>query len=66
MNKVIEQMILRKLERGPMWANSFRHAKPVVESLVKRGVIVRIAPVGSKSKNMLALSVAQHIKESGR
>ena len=25
----IEQLILAKLARGPAWANSFRHAKPV-------------------------------------
>ena len=51
----IEKLILTKLARGPAWANSFRHAKPVVERLVQKGLVVRCSPPGGKAKNMIAL-----------
>lgn len=55
----IEKMIIAKLKRGPLYARTFHLAKPVVNRLVARGIVKRIAPPGSKSKNMLAL-VADH------
>ena len=56
MSKAIEDFILSKLAKGPLYANTFRHAKPVVERLVRQGRIRRIAPEGKSMNNMLALT----------
>lgn len=55
MSAAIEKLILRKLANGPQWARSFHTVKPVVERLVARGTIKRVAPQGKRQKNMLAL-----------
>lgn len=55
MSAAIEQLILRKLAAGPCWARSFHTAKPVVDRLVARGLVRRVAPEGKRQKNMLAL-----------
>ena len=50
----IEQLILAKLRNGPVYAQSLRNAKPVVASLVARGIIRRVASP-SGHKNMLEI-----------
>ena len=56
MSAAIEAIILRKLENGPLYAKTFHHAKPVVDRLVRQGRICRVAPDGSRMKNMIALT----------
>jgi len=55
MSEAIEHLILRKLAKGPQWARSFHAAKPVVDRLVARGLVRRVAPEGKKQRNMLEL-----------
>ena len=55
MSAAIERFILRKLAKGPQWARSFHTAKPVVDRLVARGLVRRVAPEGKKQRNMLEL-----------
>lgn len=46
---------LRKLAKGPVYARTFHLAKPVVNRLVAAGKVRRIAPAGSRTKNMIEL-----------
>ena len=55
MSAAIEQLILRKLASGPKWSQSFHNVKPVVNRLVARGLVRRVAPEGKKQRNMLEL-----------
>lgn len=52
---MIDDLVLKKLANGPLYARSFHTVKPVVARLIAAGKIRRIAPPGSKSKNMLEL-----------
>ena len=53
--KHIEELIIRKLRNGPVWAKSLSPAKAVVDRMVERGILIRVAPVGGKGKNMIEL-----------
>lgn len=55
MTQAIEQLILRKLAKGPVYARTFHLAKPVVNRLVAAGKVRRVAPAGSRIKNMIEL-----------
>lgn len=55
MTAAIEQLILRRLAKGPVYARTFHLAKPVVNRLVAQGKVRRIASDGSRIKNMIAL-----------
>ena len=52
---MIERLIMDKLRKGPVYARSFHAAKPVVQALIKRGLIRRVAPPGGRGKNMLEI-----------
>ena len=60
MSAAIESLILRKLANGPQWARSFHTVKPVVDRLVARGLVRRIAPEGKMQRNMLELVEKPH------
>lgn len=53
---MIDQLVLKKLANGPLYARTFHAVKPIVARLIARGKIIRVAPPGGKARNMLALA----------
>ena len=56
MSAALEQLVRRKLARGPLYLRSFQQVKPIVERMIVRGEIKRVAPVGQRAKNMVELT----------
>lgn len=52
---MVDDLVLKKLASGPLYARSFHTVKPVVARLIAAGKIRRVAPPGGKAKNMLEL-----------
>jgi DNA-binding MarR family transcriptional regulator len=50
--------ILEALKDGPRWIRSFQTVKPLLEKLVKRGLIERCHPHLGRGRNMVRLTVA--------
>ena len=52
----IELLALRKLRKGPVWAQSLKGIKPVLARLLDQGLVCRVKPEGGRSANMFALT----------
>jgi hypothetical protein len=50
-----EALILKKLANGPLYIRSFQRVKPVLDRMIERGAVRRVAPDGMRARNMVAL-----------
>lgn len=59
----VETLILQKLAKGALYMRSFQQVKPVVERMIERGELRRVAPIGQRARNMVALAAPGGAKQ---
>lgn len=53
-----EAMIIARLANGPLYVRSFQRVKPLLDRMIERGTLRRVAPLGSRARNMVELAPA--------